>query len=98
MIVEIETIPIPTGAEGDTYRHVDAAIAAIQASGLKFEVGALGTTFEGDPDDCWALIRRVHEACLASGPEMLLTLIKVEQFASVREQPTIAGMTAKFRS
>jgi uncharacterized protein YqgV (UPF0045/DUF77 family) len=79
VIVEIECVPEPLGADGDPYRHVDAAIAVIRASGLRHEVGALGTTVEGEPDELWALLRRVHEAPLAAGARRVLSIVKVEQ-------------------
>lgn len=98
MIVEIQVLPFPPGVPGDTYRHVDAAIAVIQASGLKYEVGALGTTIEGEADAVWSVARRAHEACLAAGAGGLVTVLKVEQSASIDAAPTIDSLTAKFRS
>lgn len=97
MIVEIQCLPNPPGVESDTYRHVEAAIAEVQRSGLVYEVGALGTTVEGDPDVVWPLVRSVHEACLRSGAERLVTVVKVEQTAD-GESPTIRSLTGKFRS
>ena len=50
MIVDIEVVPQPLGTTTDKYAHVEAAIALAQASGLHYEVNALGTTIEGAPD------------------------------------------------
>ena len=50
MIAEIQVAPSPAGTAEDPHAHVEAAIAVIQASGLRYEVGALGTTLEGDDD------------------------------------------------
>lgn len=50
MIAEIQCLPDPAGVPGQDYRNVDAAIAVIAASGLDHEVGALGTTLQGQPD------------------------------------------------
>ena len=47
MIVEIQCLAFPPGVEGDTYRHIEAAIRVIERSGLAYEVGALGTTLQG---------------------------------------------------
>lgn len=98
MIIEIECLPSPLGTPDDPYRHVEAAIAQIQQSGLTYEVNALGTTFQGEPDECWALARRVHEACLAAGARSLVTVAKFEQHADPATQPTIASLTGKFRA
>lgn len=97
MIIEIECMAHPPGTADDPYRHVDAAIAVVQQSGLNYEVSALGTTVEGEPDALWALARRIHEACLESGAESLLTLVKFEQTRDPARQPTMDSLTAKFR-
>ena len=96
MIVEIQCLPHPPGVEGDPYQHVEAAIAEVQGSGLPYEVGALGTTVQGDPDAVWPLVRRVHEACLRSGAAGLGTVLKVEE-SSTLPSPTIESLTGKFR-
>lgn len=96
LLVEIQCLPSPPGTPEDRHAHVELAIAEIQRSGLAHEVGALGTTVEGAADEVWALLRRVHEACLATGTESAVTLIKVHQAAS-GETPGIDDLVAKFR-
>lgn len=97
MIIEVQCLPQPLGTPTDRYAHVDAAIAVIQASGLPYEVGALGTTVEGSPDELWTLARAVHEATLHAGAEAEVTVFKVAEAAAGAEQPTVAGLTDKFR-
>ena len=82
MIAEIQVVPHPPGDDpahspGATYRHVEAAIAVVAASGLRHEVGALGTTVEGDPDVVWPVLRRAHEAALASGATSVVSVVKL---------------------
>jgi uncharacterized protein YqgV (UPF0045/DUF77 family) len=96
MIVEIECLPNPPGTATDRYAHVEAAIAVVQRSGLRFVVNALGTTVEGTPDQLWPLLRDVHEGCLTAGAASLVSLIKVAQSAG--DDPTIDGLTGKFRN
>jgi uncharacterized protein YqgV (UPF0045/DUF77 family) len=98
VIVDIEVIPQPLGTAGDTYAHVEAAIALAQESGLHYEVNALGSTIEGDPDALWPLLRRMHEATLASGAEHVITILKVAEHAAADGAPTIASLTGKFRT
>jgi uncharacterized protein YqgV (UPF0045/DUF77 family) len=97
VIVDVECIPHPLGRDGQPYAHVDAAIAVAQASGLRHEVHAFGTTVEGPPDRLWALVREMHEASLASGAAQVVTVVKVAQHADGVAQPTIDGLTGKFR-
>ena len=92
VIAEIQVAPSPPGTEENPHAHVEAAIAVIQASGLRYEVGALGTTLEGEADQVWATLRAAHEAMLAAGANAGLSHIKV---ASVNR--TMDSLTAKFR-
>lgn len=95
MLVDIQVLPTPAGTDQDRYAHVDAAIAAVKTSGLHHEVGALGTTVEGDPDQLWPLLRQVHEGCLAAGATNAVTIVKVGQ--STTSDLDIDGLTAKHR-
>jgi uncharacterized protein YqgV (UPF0045/DUF77 family) len=95
MLVEIQCLPTPAGTPDNPHGNVEAGIAVIQASGLRYEVGALGTTLEGEPDEVWPLLRRIHEACLAAGAEREITLVKVAQ--SPERPLTMEGLTRKFR-
>ena len=98
MIVEIECLPTPPGTAEVEFEHVERAIAVIQQSGLRYEVGALGSTVEGDPDELWPLLRKVHEACLESGADSLVSIIKVGQRAVDDGTPWMEGLTAPFRN
>lgn len=82
MIAEIQVLPRPVGTDEHRYAHVDAAIAALKGSGLRTEVGAMGTTIEGPPDAVWAVLRAAHEATLASGAGGVVSVIKVGEGAA----------------
>ncbi len=92
VIAEIQVAPSPPGTPDDPHAHVEAAIAVIKASGLRSEVGALGTTLEGDADTVWATLRAAHEAMLAAGATAGISHLKV---ATVNR--TMDSLTAKFR-
>jgi uncharacterized protein YqgV (UPF0045/DUF77 family) len=92
VIAEIQVAPSPPGTAENPHAHVEAAIAVLQASGLRYEVGALGTTVEGDDDAVWATLRAAHEAMLAAGATGGISHIKV---ASVNR--TMESLTHKFR-
>lgn len=97
MIVEIQCLPSPRGTDDEPYAHVERAISEIQDSGLSYEVGALGTTVEGDADVVWPLLRRVHEACVRSGARSVVTIIKVAQGADGAHDPHVDDLVGKFR-
>jgi uncharacterized protein YqgV (UPF0045/DUF77 family) len=95
VIVEIQCLPTPAGTPEDPHAHIESAIGVIQQSGLSYEVSALGTTLEGEPDDIWPLLRRIHEATLAAGAASTISVVKVAE-SPVRPL-TMAGLTQKFR-
>jgi uncharacterized protein YqgV (UPF0045/DUF77 family) len=92
VIAEIQVAPSPAGTPEDPHAFVEAAVAVIRASGLRSEVGALGTTLEGDADAVWTTLRAAHEAMLAAGATTGLSHVKV---ASVDR--TMDSLTHKFR-
>lgn len=95
-IAEIQVIPRPVGTASDRYKHVDAAIAIIQASGLKYEVHGLGTVVEGPPEKVWPLLQAVHQATLESGAERTLSIIKLSSGAEAGG-PRVEDLVRKFR-
>lgn len=95
--MEIECLPTPPGTADNRHAHVEAAIALIQASGLHYEVDALGTTVEGDPDAIWALARSVHESCLTSGADSVVSILKMAEGRLPETRYTMDGLTGKFR-
>lgn len=95
MLAEIHVSPSPAGTPDNHYAHVDAAIAVVESSGLHYEVGALGTTFEGQPDAVWATLRAAHEAVLAAGAQSVITSIRLA--AGTADGVSMDSLTAKFR-
>ncbi len=92
MIAEIQVAPSPPGTPDDPHAYVEAAIRVIEASGLRYEVGALGTTLEGEPDEVWATLRAAHEAMTAAGATGGISHLKV---ATVNR--SMDSLTRKFR-
>ena len=96
VMAEIQVIPRPAGTADDRYKHVDAAIAVIQASGLRYEVHGLGTVVEGPPEKIWPLLQAVHQATLEAGAERTLSIIKVSSGAAAGG-PRVEDLVRKFR-
>lgn len=97
MLTEIQVLPSPLGDSEAPYRHVDAAIEIIAASGLRYEVGALGTTVEGPPEECWAVVRAAHQACLAAGADSVVTVVKLHETADPDRTVSMLDLTAPHR-
>ena len=92
MIVEIQVVPKRAGTKDNVYAFVDVAIAVLEESELHHEVGALGTTFDGDPDVAWGVIRKMTEETLSAGADSTLAHIKVAYIAR-----DMNSLTNKFR-
>lgn len=96
MIIEIQCIPDPSGTQEVPFAHVHAAIAVIEEAGLDYEVGPCGTSVEGEPDQIWPLLRRVHEATLDAGATSTISVIKV--FQQTGDDPaTMTSLTDRYR-
>lgn len=95
MLLELQVSPSPTGDDTNRWAHVEAAIAVIAASGLAYEVGALGTVVQGPPDEVWAVARRAHEATLAAGATRVSSVIKIVETPG--DELTIDGLAGPHR-
>ena len=100
MIAEIQCLPTPAGTADDRYAHIHAAIEVARNSGLRWEVGPLGTSIEGPPDAVWSLLRAMHDACLTSGAGSVVTVLKVAEGAGDGPDsgPGIDDLTDRYRS
>lgn len=75
--VSVQVIPRVTG-DHDIYAIVDEAIKVIQQSGVKYEVGPMETTMEGDYDELMAIVKKAQEAVLAAGSDRVVTIVKID--------------------
>jgi uncharacterized protein (TIGR00106 family) len=79
----------------DVYSIVDKAIEAIQSSGVKYVVGPLETTLEGDDlDQLLEVAKSAHRACFKAGASKVVTIIKI---ADALEGTTIEEKVSKYR-
>ena len=61
VIADVAVMPlIPAVSEEEMYKVVDVVIDYIKDSGLKYEVGAMSTTIEGEYDEVFDLIKVLH--------------------------------------
>jgi uncharacterized protein (TIGR00106 family) len=88
--VSVQVLPL----HPDPFPIVDRAIAVIDASGVKYEVGPLETTMEGDLDALLEIAKAAHKACFVDGVEHVVTFIKI---ADAVEGSTIEEKVSKYR-
>ena len=76
VVAEFSIVP---AVDGSLRPYVKAAVSEIEKSGLDFEVGAMGTTLEGELDEVIEAIKKAHRAVLAAGAGRLVTSIKIDE-------------------
>jgi len=76
-IVDISIVPIGT-KNPSVSEYVRKSIKLIKKSGLKYQVGPMGTSIEGDLSDIFELILQIHKAQVKMGAKRLLTTVKID--------------------
>lgn len=77
--LDIQILPsLEGGTEKDKYRVIDAVIEYIEGTGLKYEVGALGTTIEGEFEVLLEVLKNSQEICFREGADRVCTVAKFD--------------------
>lgn len=69
---------IPKVPDSETYRVVDLAIDVVKQSGVKYEVGPMETTMEGELDQLLEIVKQAQQVCVEHGAERVMTIIKID--------------------
>lgn len=69
---------LPVVEEGNIYAMVDKVIRLIQDSGLKYVVGPMETTIEGDIDTLLSLVKKSLEVCKEGGVPRAMAVVKID--------------------
>jgi uncharacterized protein (TIGR00106 family) len=84
----------PIGEGVSVSEHVTAAIAVLRAQEqIRYELGPMFTTLEGDLDEILGLVRRMQEAVFAIGAERVSTVLKIDD-----RRDRTASMSDKVRA
>lgn len=75
-LVSIQILPKTQNGE-DVIPYVDAAIAVIEDSGVKYEVHPLETTMEGNLPDLMRVIERMNEKMIEMGSRNVISQVKI---------------------
>ena len=89
--VSVQVLPMVE----NVYDVVDKAIEIIQESGVKYEVGPMETTMEGDNlNKMLEVAKAAHLACFKAGAGRVVTIIKI---ADALEGTSIEAKVGKYR-
>jgi uncharacterized protein (TIGR00106 family) len=88
-MIEITVLPVGTPTPSVS-RYVAGAIKILQdASGIKYELTAMGTIIEGDREHLLALANKMHQSAFDAGAIRVVTTIKIDE--RLDKPLTIAG-------
>jgi uncharacterized protein (TIGR00106 family) len=76
-IAEVSIVPLGT-ATTSVSDFVAGAVSILKASGLRYELTAMGTMIEGDLMELMETIRAMHETPFSKGVQRVYTGIKID--------------------
>lgn len=76
-IVNVELQVIPGGVD-NVYAVVDSVIALIKESGVKYVVGPMGTTMEGELPQLLKIVEQAQQVCIDGGASRVMSVVKID--------------------
>ncbi len=69
---------IPSVPEKEIYPVVDKVIEYIASTGVKYEVGPMETTMEGELDALLDIVKKAQDICVEAGAERVVSMVKID--------------------
>ncbi|MCT8976332.1 thiamine-binding protein [Clostridium sp. CX1] len=69
---------LPVVGEEELYGVVDKVIEYIDSTGVKYEVGAMETTMEGDIDKLLDIVKIAQQICVDNGAVRVVSVVKID--------------------
>ena len=90
--VSLQVVP---SVPGDMiYPVVDKVIEYIESTGVKYEVGPMETTMEGNLDFLLEIVKKAQQICVKEGAERVISMVKIDY---KKEGVTIDEKIKKYR-
>ncbi|HHV06692.1 MAG TPA: thiamine-binding protein [Firmicutes bacterium] len=77
-VVNVSLQVLPGVSEDLVYPVVDKVIQLIAASGVKYQVGPMETTMEGEYDRLMDLVKQAQEVCIREGASRVVSVVKID--------------------
>ncbi len=74
--LSLQVLPVVT--EERIYPVVDSVISMIAESGVKYEVGPMETTMEGELDLLLDIVKKAQEICTEQGAKRVVSIVKID--------------------
>lgn len=84
---------LPCVKENEIYPVVDKVIEYIESAGVKYVVGPMETTMEGELKDLLDIVEKAQEICCEAGAERVISIVKIDYKP---EGVTIEEKTGKY--
>lgn len=94
-VVNVSLQVLPSVPEEDIYPVVDKVIEMIQQSGVKYVVGPMETTMEGEFDTLMEIVRKAQTVCCEAGAKRVISVVKIDYRP---EGVTIEEKIGKYRN
>ncbi|MBE6044999.1 MAG: thiamine-binding protein [Clostridium thermopalmarium] len=90
--VSIQVLPVVD--EEKIYPVVDKVIEYIDSCGVKYEVGPMETTMEGELDTLLEIVKKAQDICIEEGAARVISVVKIDY---KKEGVTMDEKTYKYR-
>lgn len=77
-IVNVSLQVLPVVNEKDIYPVVDKVIDYIKKTGVKYIVGPMETTMEGELDELLEIVKNSQRICTDAGAKRVVSIIKID--------------------
>lgn len=92
--VNVSLQVIPNVPEERIYHVVDKVIEMIDRSGVKYEVGPMETTMEGNLDTLLEIVKKAQSICVEEGANRVVSVVKIDY---KKEGVTMDEKISKYR-
>ncbi|MDQ0160254.1 thiamine-binding protein [Alkalibacillus salilacus] len=79
-LLSVQVIPKTPGPNDDVIPYVDEAIKVIDESGVKYEVGPLETTMEGELNKLLAIVEDINRKMIEIGCPNVISQVKIAHY------------------
>ncbi|MDW8799996.1 thiamine-binding protein [Clostridium sp. A1-XYC3] len=78
VVANVSLQVLPVVGEEELYGVVDKVIEYIDSTGVKYEVGAMETTMEGDIDKLLDIVKIAQQICVDNGAVRVVSVVKID--------------------
>lgn len=77
-VVNVSLQVVPRVPDERVYPVVDKVIEYIMASGVKYEVGPMETTMEGELGELLEIVKAAQDICVQEGATRVISVVKID--------------------